>query len=333
MTSTKKQREYEWSKIPSILKTGQFLQNIFENRDGGEEEVLDENHRISCITCPCVLDSFTEEITSTNELVNFIQTLKAFCLDNITKELCQNKTCLKILFDMRKEEISSLMSHDQIAQCTDIVDLLKIFLKEKKENWFASSGNLNCLTYILDENVSHEKDNICYIASSYGHLDCLIYAHEHGCPWDEKTCCIAGMNGHLDCLTYTHEHGCPWDSETCSDAASYGHLNCLTYAHEHGCPWDEWTCACASSAGHLDCLAYTHEHGCPWDERTCYYAGMNGYLNCLKYAHEHGCPWDTIVCYLAEKFGQWDCLTYAHEHECPWNEETCSMPLFYGLMT
>jgi hypothetical protein len=22
----------------------------------------------------------------------------------------------------------------------------------------------------------------------YGHLDCLIYAHEHGCEWDKDTC-------------------------------------------------------------------------------------------------------------------------------------------------
>ena len=38
-------------------------------------------------------------------------------------------------------------------------------------------------------------------------LECLKYAHEKGCPWDEETCSKAAYNGHLD----AHENGCPWD--------------------------------------------------------------------------------------------------------------------------
>ena len=29
----------------------------------------------------------------------------------------------------------------------------------------------------------------------------------------------AAKNGHLECLKYAREHGCPWDEETCEDAA------------------------------------------------------------------------------------------------------------------
>ena len=32
-----------------------------------------------------------------------------------------------------------------------------------------------------------------------------IYAHENGCPWDEKSCSLAAENGHLECLKYAHE--------------------------------------------------------------------------------------------------------------------------------
>jgi len=67
-------------------------------------------------------------------------------------------------------------------------------------------------------------------------------------------------------LQYAHEHGCPWDEKTCHGAARYGHLECLRYAHEHGCPWDEWTCYCAAEYGHLECLRYAVEHGCPGAE-------------------------------------------------------------------
>ena len=54
-----------------------------------------------------------------------------------------------------------------------------------------------------------------------------------------RTCSYAAEGGHLECLKYAHEKGCPWDAKTCSEAAQRGHLECLKYAHEKGCPWDE----------------------------------------------------------------------------------------------
>jgi hypothetical protein len=41
----------------------------------------------------------------------------------------------------------------------------------------------------------------------------LKYAHENGCPWDEKTCSLAAENGQLECLKYAHENGCPGSAE------------------------------------------------------------------------------------------------------------------------
>ena len=32
---------------------------------------------------------------------------------------------------------------------------------------------------------------------------------EKGCPWDLVTCYFAAINGHLECLRYAHENGCP----------------------------------------------------------------------------------------------------------------------------
>jgi hypothetical protein len=53
---------------------------------------------------------------------------------------------------------------------------------------------------------------------------------------------MAADTGHLDCLKYAHEHGCPWDEETYSSAAYYGHLDCLMYAHKNGCPRNKEKC-------------------------------------------------------------------------------------------
>jgi hypothetical protein len=40
------------------------------------------------------------------------------------------------------------------------------------------------------------------LAARKGHLECLEYAHENGCEWDEETCVFAALNRHLECLKY-----------------------------------------------------------------------------------------------------------------------------------
>jgi uncharacterized protein YabN with tetrapyrrole methylase and pyrophosphatase domain len=44
-------------------------------------------------------------------------------------------------------------------------------------------------------------------------LECLRYARENGCPWDETTSWCAVKNGHLECFRYAHENGCPNDND------------------------------------------------------------------------------------------------------------------------
>ena len=77
--------------------------------------------------------------------------------------------------------------------------------------------------------------------SIQGHLDCLKYAHENGCPW--KYANIHAQMQHtmaiqiaLSMLMRMAVRGM---KDTCADAAYKGHLDCLKYAHENGCPWDE----------------------------------------------------------------------------------------------
>ena len=65
------------------------------------------------------------------------------------------------------------------------------------------------------------------------------------------------QNGHLECLKYAHENGCPWDRWTCERAAKNAHLECLKYAHENGCSSDERACWNAALNGHLEFLKYT----------------------------------------------------------------------------
>ena len=42
----------------------------------------------------------------------------------------------------------------------------------------------------------------------------IVFAHEHGCPWDVNTCASAVFGEQLHCLQYAREHGCPWEEES-----------------------------------------------------------------------------------------------------------------------
>ena len=110
--------------------------------------------------------------------------------------------------------------------------------------------------------------------------------------WDGDLTAYAAFNGHLDCLRYAHEKGCPWNIRTASFAADGGQLGCLKYVHENGCPWHRFTTSHAAENGHFDCLKYAYENGSPWNEFTILYAAKYGDLNSLKYAYENGCPWN-----------------------------------------
>ena len=64
-----------------------------------------------------------------------------------------------------------------------------------------------------------------------GYLNCIKYAHENGCPWDEDTCSYASENGHLECIKYARENGCLWNEETCSYAAlNVLNLTCFVFS-------------------------------------------------------------------------------------------------------
>jgi len=50
---------------------------------------------------------------------------------------------------------------------------------------------------------------VCEEASKNGHLECLKYAHENGCPWDAFTVEAGIINGKSECVNYAIEKGCP----------------------------------------------------------------------------------------------------------------------------
>jgi len=206
--------------------------------------------------------------------------------------------------------------------CCLLFELLKLNSNNENFNQFGERRMMYSKVQAIVGDVKFA--NICEIAVFQGHIQCLMFARDIGCPWDVSTTAAAATAGHLDFLVYAHENGCPWDVTTTSSAAMFGNLNCLRYALENGCPWENLICAEAAKHGHLDCLQYLHEHEFPWDSWTCSIAAYRGQLECLKYAHQNGCEWNEWTCCASAAGGFVECLMYAHQNGCLWDALTFS---------
>jgi hypothetical protein len=108
----------------------------------------------------------------------------------------------------------------------------------------AKTGCVEVLEYMFiskQYKIYRESIKICRKAAANGHLECLKYAHEHGCHWNSTVCIAATKNGHLECLRYAHENGCPWSKKLRWGMldqrilVSREQINCLEYARNNGC--------------------------------------------------------------------------------------------------
>lgn len=65
--------------------------------------------------------------------------------------------------------------------------------------------------------------------------------HECGFCWGPETICSACYYGNVKVLKYAHENGCPWN-ERASIVASSGNIKTLKYLIENGCPYNKEDC-------------------------------------------------------------------------------------------
>jgi hypothetical protein len=199
------------------------------------------------------------------------------------------------------------------------------------------------------------ESEVCEVAAAHGHLDCLKYAHEHGCPCPNMDPCIALQEGHLACVYYILDHDLPWNPLMLANCAvrndqgdvlrsilqrrqmaeySYlivpaggrGSLACLRVLVEHFQDLHMFAYAMykATSRGHIACVRYLHSVGCVWARAStvCSKAAKHGHTACLRFAHEHGCPVDKKVAVAAASHGRLACLKYLVSAGCPMDVDT-----------
>jgi hypothetical protein len=107
-------------------------------------------------------------------------------------------------------------------------------------------------------------------AAYMGHIKCLIRTKIYEHLWNECVCMFAVVNNNIDCLIYAHKHGCNITTDTCIIAARYGNLGCLIYASENGGIMDDNVVnAAAESPTGAYCLFYTKFKSVSWPDNIC----------------------------------------------------------------
>jgi len=160
-------------------------------------------------------------------------------------------------------------------------------------------------------------------AAAGGHLDCLVYLHENGCPVYRSASSSAAQNGHLECIKFLHKkmHSISFDGvET---ACVGGHFDCLEYIYNNYADYDECTdeqklmlSEYACRGGSLDCLKFIHINGFPLTTKAVERASEFGHLDCLKYLNENGCRFSQKAVKLILEKGHLDCLKYIYNLNC-----------------
>jgi hypothetical protein len=266
------------------------------------------------------------------EAENLLATLRYWGVEDVPSELLN----FLLESDISDECIEQLREEFGTNSFNFISDLkyLRAATAGDRLAYAAKKGNLHLLKSIYEGGMGQWPNEtvvgLYKTCAEVGHLNCLRYLHDQGCPWSSSACSAAAQGGHLECLQYLHEQGCPCTVWVCSSAAEGGHLACLMYAHEHGIPWHALTCSKAAAGGHLPCLQYAHERGCPLNDYTCRLAAQFGQLACLKYLTERKCPWTAYATYVAVRNGHLGCLQYLRENGCPLDSHLCECAIEHG---
>jgi hypothetical protein len=197
----------------------------------------------------------------------------------------------------------------------------------------AKNGSFHCLKYLYEsDNLtgSFYWDKILKIAVEYGHLQILIYSHQHGCKLNKRVYIVAALNGNLNCLKYLIEYGNFWQYGTIENALLFGNydlsvelLSGNNFIPEEFNKKDFYISIILRLAilgGNIDCLKLIYNYIKTHYNKHIYLnygtmysfaiAAKFGRLDCMKYMYENGCQIDSRAIKYAKKYGHLDCVDF-----------------------
>ena len=183
-----------------------------------------------------------------------------------------------------------------------LIDWIKLLLENKSFSttfelpalYAANNNKLECIKYLIDNNLDNYTTDVLNAAAYGGHLNIVKFLIKKGCEMNKTTCYLSALGNHLHCLKYAYDNNCPWDFKTLSNAAIINSLECMKFAFENGCKF-----------------VSSEDNDYNFDERenACEEAASNGNLECLKYAYYNKCPLGLSL-ENAARFGNLDCLKF-----------------------
>eukprot|EP01127_Copromyxa_protea_P004718 TRINITY_DN14548_c0_g1_i1.p1 TRINITY_DN14548_c0_g1~~TRINITY_DN14548_c0_g1_i1.p1 ORF type:complete len:404 (-),score=76.53 TRINITY_DN14548_c0_g1_i1:174-1361(-) len=205
---------------------------------------------------------------------------------------------------------------------------------------------------LLDSEYEEWKEDLCYAAAFKGNIDALIWARNHGCPWNANTMAGAIASGKYNVVRWAMENGCPVDSGDMRHAATCGNNEIFRSLLDRGFDWDPNAIACGvAGSGNLELLKWVIERGacvedsdifvyairfcngdteildflkkagCPLP-RKCDIFASTGNIDLVKWARSNLCKFDVQTCVNAAASGSLELLKWLRECNCPWHWKT-----------
>ena len=273
---------------------------------------------------------------------------------------------------------------DLLLETYDMCDLLQISLDKLSDLEVIEFVNRTYTKVLSDKTHWEHTMPSCHILcehlSARGLLGALQDLRKRGCGWGVEVISKAIIGGHLECLKYALDQGCPtliycdsnrYHAYKFTDIAAHaGHLEILAYLiKEKNKSIDDTTIFHALEGGHLEVALYLYRHGCQVNEdlftryepNTHTYSECHMYDNCsycqiktqfikelvhdgyqfnrrklcrcviefhhlglLKFLHEEvGYPFHREEFSTAAEYADKNILEYLFLHQCPM-EMTCS---------
>jgi len=264
--------------------------------------VLPINAPVSCM-------KFDLEISSDEDYVSLLCTLCFWQVNSLSQEL-QTLILSRALPETEPEIISFVMEESPVLK---LWLQLKGLPEQKRLPFAMKHGDIAAVQYLHQHGGCLWTAKCSAYAIKHGHIQCLMYALENGCPLPGNACELAARYGQVDCYWYLRQQGVSQGTNICTEAVRGSILQNLP---EFTLTKDILHCVLeqnpirsvkafveAVKRGHMKIVRFlVHQHY-PYNLAVYMAAVENGQLECLQYLHVNGCNCDQATVYhLCEKF-------------------------------